>query len=149
MIWADATRTWDEPGLNWIPDYENVVFDRVSDDLYALLQNEFDIPIRFDQHVGNQSFLVTLVEDRLENVFSTGQIREYIFDINYELATKGSLDKNKIKQLTNVVERVKRLMHNNINVNEGFYGGRILNTTLQQNNAIMQFSCFFGEVSSN
>tara|TARA_R100000234_G_scaffold39208_2_gene23223 strand:- start:2451 stop:2900 length:450 start_codon:yes stop_codon:yes gene_type:complete len=149
MIWADATRTWDEPGLNWIPDYENVVFDRVSDDLYALLQNEFDIPIRFDQHVGNQSFLVTLVEDRLENVFSTGQIREYIFDINYELATKGSLDKNKIKQLTNVVERVKRLMHNNINVNEGFYGGRILNATLQQNNAIMQFSCFFAEVSSN
>ena len=68
MIWADATRTWDEPGLNWIPDYENVVFDRVSDDLYALLQNEFDIPIRFDQHIGNQSFLVTLVEDRLENL---------------------------------------------------------------------------------
>lgn len=64
--------------------YENVVFDRVIESLNTLLADEFSIPIRYDEHKGNQSFLITPGEDELIEHHSTGQSRTYSISIQYQ-----------------------------------------------------------------
>lgn len=80
--------------------YENVVFDRVIESLNTLLGNEFSIPIRYDEHKGNQSFLITLGEDELVDYNSDGQTRIYSIDISYEVVSGGEYNKNHIKQVS-------------------------------------------------
>jgi len=41
--------------------YENVIYDRVIESLSSIIANEFSIPINYDAHEGNQSFLITPV----------------------------------------------------------------------------------------
>ncbi len=93
--------------------YENVVFDRVIESLNTLLADEFSIPIRYDEHKGNQSFLITPGEDELIEHHSTGQSRTYSVAIQYQLVSGGEYTKNNVKQVSEIAERVKRLIHNN------------------------------------
>ena len=39
--------------------YTNVIYDNVIDSLNTLISDEFSIPVRYDDHTGNQSFLIT------------------------------------------------------------------------------------------
>tara|TARA_R110001606_G_scaffold375220_1_gene533413 strand:+ start:567 stop:989 length:423 start_codon:yes stop_codon:yes gene_type:complete len=93
--------------------YENVIYDRVIDSLHSLIANEFSIPIYFDNHDGNQSFLITPDVDSNIDTLATGQIREVTVNISYELNDPGNYTKNNIKQVTEIKERLKRLLHNN------------------------------------
>jgi hypothetical protein len=45
--------------------YENVIYDRVINNLHSIMADEFSIPIYFDAHEGNQSFLITPVSDEI------------------------------------------------------------------------------------
>jgi hypothetical protein len=93
--------------------YENVIYDRVIDSLHGLIANEFNIPIYFDEHEGNQSFLITPESDENLDTLAGGQTRSVVINISYELDSSGNYTKNNVKQVTEVVERLKRLLHNN------------------------------------
>ena len=60
--WEDVHTAWESESVLWSPTdaYENIIFDRILGKLHALLTNEFFIPVYFDQHRGNQSFLIQL-----------------------------------------------------------------------------------------
>ena len=90
--------------------YENVIFDRCLESIHLLIANEFNSPIYFDKHEGNHSFLITPVEDVLEESLASGQIRNATTQISYELKAGGNYTKNSVKQISEITERLKRLL---------------------------------------
>ena len=66
--------------------YENVIYDRVIESLSSIIADEFSIPIHYDAHEGNQSFLITPVSDELEDSLTSGQTRNCEVEISYQLA---------------------------------------------------------------
>ena len=92
--------------------YTNVIHDNVIDSLNTLISDEFSIPVRYDDHVGNQSFLFTPVDDSLVEIINEGQSRDYSVLISYQLKTGGNYTINNFKQVSNIAERIKRLILN-------------------------------------
>jgi len=132
--------------------YENVIYDRVVDSLHNLIANEFSIPIYFDEHEGNQSFLITPSDDTLITLISKGQSREYGLSISYQLESGGNYTKNSVKQVTEIAERMKRLIYNNTAYNPSssykWHDGRIESITYSRNEddttllgVNLQFNC--------
>ena len=109
--------------------YENVIFDRCLENIHLLIANEFSSPIYFDKHEGNHSFLITPVEDVLEESLASGQIRNATTEISYELKSGGNYTKNSVKQISEITERLKRLLYNNRNYSVSgtikFYNGLV------------------------
>lgn len=153
QTWDETFTTWETTGITYTGGYENIIFDRIIDDLNQLLRNEFNIPVRYDNHIGNQSFLVSLLEDSLSESFTIGQVREYAFNIEYNLINSDKYHKTQIKQVSNTVERVKRLIFNNTNKSNSWHFGRIESSNIANvDNALqssIQFNCLYDEVSSN
>ena len=134
--------------------YENVVFDRIVESLNTLLADEFSIPVRYDEHKGNQSFLITPGEDELIDLISGGQSRTYSILISYELISGGEYTKNNVKQVSEIAERVKRLIHNNTAYTPSdvykWHDGRIETITYSREDGILkanlEFNCTVTEV---
>ena len=134
--------------------YENVVFDRIIESLNTLLADEFSIPIRYDEHKGNQSFLITPGEDELIELISKGQSRTYSILISYELTSGGEYTKNNVKQVSEIAERVKRLIMNNTAYTPSdvykWHDGRIETITYSREDGILkanlEFNCTVTEV---
>jgi hypothetical protein len=97
--------------------YENVIFDRVIDNLHTIIADEFSISVLYDQFAerGNQSFLITPVSDEYEEEINIGQVRNYTVNVNYQIDFAGNYTKNSFKQVAMVAERMKRLIYNNRN----------------------------------
>ena len=129
--------------------YENVVFDRIIESLNTLLADEFSIPIRYDEHKGNQSFLITPGEDELIEQASGMQVRSYNINISYEIKSGGEYTKNNMKQVSEIAERVKRLIMNNVSYSPSdvykWHDGRIETITYARADGIlsanMEFMC--------
>ena len=95
--------------------YENVIYDRVIESLSSIIADEFSMPIYYDAHEGNQSFLITPVSDELNETFATAQVRDYVVSIAYQVDLGGNYTKLTLKTVSEVAERVKRLIYNNRN----------------------------------
>ena len=93
--------------------FENVIFDRIINNLNSIIANEFGIQIFYDEHQGNQSFLLQPVSDEIIDTLSHGQIREVTVSIQYELDLSNNITKNSFKQVMSITERLKRLLFNN------------------------------------
>ena len=93
--------------------FENVIFDRIIDNLNSIIANEFGIQIFYDEHQGNQSFLLQPATDEVLDTLSHGQIREVTVNIQYELDLSNNITKNSFKQVMSITERLKRLLFNN------------------------------------
>ena len=154
--WEESYNLWEMEGSEWFPavdSFENVIYFRVIEKLHNLLANEFFIPIYFDEHRGNQSFVIRPLEDNLEQIFSNGQDREYVVMIEHKLLSGGSFNRNHIKQASETYERVKKLIFNNIRHENNWHNGRIESiVTTRDEEALfseIQFNCTSREVSSN
>ena len=152
--WEDAAIAWNLEGAEWAPSdgFENVIFFRVLEKLHKLLSNEFFVPIYFDEHRGNQSFLITPSADNIEELFVSGQSREYNVIIDYQLKTNGTYTKNNFKQIAQIMERLKRLIYNNktysVSSDVKFYNASVESINYEQNeddtsllSASLVFSC--------
>ena len=93
--------------------FENVIFDRIINNLNSIIANEFGIQIFYDEHQGNQSFLLQPSSDEIIDTLSHGQIREVTVNIQYELDLSNNITKNSFKQVMSITERLKRLLFNN------------------------------------
>ena len=132
--------------------YENVIYDRVINNLHSIMADEFSMPIYFDAHEGNQSFLITPVSDELEESLTSGQIRNCEVEISYQLTSSGNYTKNSVKQVSEIAERLKRLLYNNRNYavsgTTKFYNGIVNGVTYERDEdddgllrGIVSFTC--------
>jgi len=132
--------------------YENVIFDRVIDSLQTIIADEFNIQVYFDEHEGNQSFLITPGLEELIELFANGQTRSYSVSISYRFQSSGNYTKNSLKQITEITERMKRLIHNNTAYSPSgtykWHDGRIESTSFNRDEdnpsllgAVLEFHC--------
>ena len=93
-------------------DFTNIIFDEIIEKLALIINNEFSVPIYYDEHKGNQSFILTPQSDELVTYLSSGVQRAYQIEVNYQLKIGGQFTKNNMKQVSNIMERLKRLVYN-------------------------------------
>ena len=107
--------------------FTNTIYDDVIESLATIINDEFAISIHYDEHRGNNSFLLIPESDTLLEHLSSGISREYSITIEYQIKSGGSYNKNSFKQVSNIMERLKRLVFNNINYSSGtsWFDGRI------------------------
>ena len=99
--------------------FTNTIYDKIITTLSTVINNEFNIIINYDEHKGNQSFLITPESDTLVSNLSNGTQREYEINISYQVKQGGQYTKNNIKQVSNIMERLKRLINNNLSYDNG------------------------------
>ena len=116
--------------------FNNVIYDRVIDNLHSIIANEFGIQIFYDDHKGNQSFLIQPISDDLNEEINTGMVRDYTILISYQVEFAGYYTKDSFRQVSLVAERLKRLMYNNRNFSESgvrqFYNAVIDSTVYER-----------------
>tara|TARA_R100001460_G_scaffold92635_1_gene134532 strand:- start:461 stop:883 length:423 start_codon:yes stop_codon:yes gene_type:complete len=131
-------------------DFVNIIFDEILEKLANIINGEFNIPVYYDEHKGNQSFLLTPESDEIVTNVSSGMQRQYNVIIDYQLKTGGKYTKNSIKQVSNIMERLKRLIYNEKIQNSGaeWFDARI--TTIEYKideddktllNGVANFNC--------
>jgi hypothetical protein len=132
--------------------YENVIYDRVIESLSSIIADEFSMPIYYDAHEGNQSFLITPVSDDLEELLTSGQTRNVEVSISYQLHRSGNYTKNSVSQVSNVAERLKRLLYNNkvyeVSGNNKYFNGSVESIVYERDEdddellrAVTSFTC--------
>ena len=97
----------------------NIIHDKIMDSLATLINDEFNSPVYYDEHRGNHSFLLTPTNDELITHLSDGIERQYTIEIEYQLKIGGQYNKNDFKQVSNIMERFKRLIFNNMSYSSG------------------------------
>ena len=107
--------------------FTNTIYDDVIESLATIIKDEFAISIHYDEHRGNNSFLLIPESDTLLEHLSSGISREYSISVEYQVKSGGTYNKNSFKQVSNIMERFKRLVFNNINYSSGtsWFDGRI------------------------
>ena len=99
--------------------FTNTIYDDIMDSLATIINDEFSVPVYYDEHKPPQSFLLIPISDELITHLSSGMEREYSIQINYQLKFGGQYTKNNLKQVSNTMERLKRLIFNNISYSNG------------------------------
>jgi hypothetical protein len=108
-------------------DFTNILFTNILEPLATLINGEFNTAIYYDEHRGNSSFLISPQSDSLVTQLSYGTQREYDIEINYEVKFGGAYNKNSIKQVSGVMERLKRLINSNTSYENKWFDARISN----------------------
>ena len=125
--------------------YTNTTYDNVINSLHTIISDEFKIPLRYDEHKGNQSFLITPLENTLIGFLSDGQARDYAINISYQFMPDGNYSKNSVEQVTEIAEKMKRLIQNNTAYSPSstykWHDGRIESVIYNEDNAVLQFNC--------
>jgi len=154
-LWSSVTGTTFATGTDDSDSYANVVYENVIESLQDIINTEFKIPI-FDEHRGNQSFVIDPQEDTLIEYFASGESRSYDMDIIYTLMRGGGFKSVKT-QLTSTAEHLKRLIHNNTSYSPSgvykYHDGRIESVTYEQDEddldlwrANLSFNCTVTEI---
>ena len=99
--------------------FTNTIYDDIMESLATLINDEFAIPVYYDEHKPPQSFLLTPQSDNLVTHLSSGMERSYDIEVNYQLKIGGKYTKNNMKQVSNIMERLKKLIFNNISYSSG------------------------------
>ena len=107
--------------------FTNTIYDKIIENLATIINDEFAISIHYDEHRGNNSFLLIPESDTLLEHLSSGISREYSISVEYQVKSGGNYNKNSFKQVSNIMERFKRLVFNIINYSSGtsWFDGRV------------------------
>jgi|TARA_R100000479_G_scaffold87443_1_gene42729 hypothetical protein len=141
--------------------FENIYKNRVINNIQKLLkENLSSIPVLYDQHRGQESFLIVPESDTFVDYASNVHIREFSTSINYQLRKGGEYTKdNQLNRLTMVAEIVKRILFDNRNLESDnvsqWYSGQVSSVEYTRDdddetisNAIITFQCNINEVVS-
>jgi len=112
-------------------EFENIYKDRIIDTIHKLLkQNLTSIPVYYDEHKGQESFLIVPESDTFLDYASNMHIRQFATNIEYRLKRGTDYTKeNQLSRLTNIGEAIKRILFDNRNYESGnitnWYGGQV------------------------
>ena len=113
--------------------YTNTIKSNILDPIEKLIEDEFNIPV-LDKHIGNESIVITPVDDTLIENWASAQTRSYDISIVYTMVSAGGFENIK-DHLTNRSERIKRLLFNNSNYSPSgalkFFNGSISSITYE------------------
>lgn len=95
--------------------YTNVINTFVLEPFYELMIAEFKgVRINYDKHTGHRSFVMKSLPDTIGDTSDGSQVRDYEIEIIYDhLVPK--YDKSTFKILSEIAERIKKLVYDNQN----------------------------------
>jgi len=95
--------------------FENVYKNRVLDNIQKLIKQTIpSVPLYYDEHRGQESFLLRPLSDTFIDYASNAHVRRYETLISFQIISGSDYTRDKdIQRLTDVAELVKRIFFNN------------------------------------
>lgn len=95
--------------------FENIYKNRVLDNIQKLIKQTIpSVPLYYDEHRGQESFLLRPLSDTFIDYASNAHVRQYETLISFQIISGSDYTRDKdIKRLTDVAELVKRIFFNN------------------------------------
>ena len=107
--------------------FENIYKNRVIDNIQKLIKQTIpSVPLYYDEHKGQESFLIRPISDTFIDYASNAHIRQYVTEISFEIHSGSEFTRNHdVQRLTDKAELVKRIFFDNrdlelLNVNQWF-----------------------------
>tara|TARA_R100000231_G_scaffold47622_1_gene40824 strand:+ start:305 stop:814 length:510 start_codon:yes stop_codon:yes gene_type:complete len=100
--------------------YSNIIHEKIIIGLTNLLNQEFKTPVLFDEHKGNQSFLLMDQSDSLVAYLSNAEHREFSLTVQYRLKQPSyGHSVNTLNAVSLKMERLRKLIFTNRTLNNG------------------------------
>lgn len=142
-------------------EFNNVFKDKVLDNIQKLIKQTIpSVPLFYDEHRGQESFLIRPVSDTFVDYASNTHIRTFTTTISFEIHTGSEFTKDKdIKRLTDVAELLKRIFFNNRDLEalgiSDWYNARIIDVVYERDaedtereRCVLTLECNVNEVIS-
>ena len=140
-------------------EFENIYKGRILDNIQKLIKQVIPgIPITYDEHKGQESFLITPISDTFLDFASNSHIREYVTQISFQIYSGSEFTRDKdLKRLTDIAELVKRTLFDNRDLEllevTQWYNGNVSEIIYERdeeerekNRVILTFECKSHEV---
>ena len=98
--------------------FENIFKSRVLDNIHKLIKQTIpSVPLFYDEHRGQESFLIRPVSDTFIDYASNAHIRQYVTEISFQIHIGSEFTRHHdLQRLTDKAELVKRIFFNNRNL---------------------------------
>ena len=144
-----------------IVEFNNVFKDKVLDNIQKLIKQTIpSVPLSYDEHRGQESFLIRPISDTFVDFASNTHIRTFTTTISFEIhtGTESTRDKD-IKRLTDIAELLKRIFFNNRDLEalgiSQWYNARIVDVVYERDaedrereRCVLTLECNVNEVIS-
>ncbi|MEL0173702.1 MAG: hypothetical protein VW904_03155 [bacterium] len=142
-------------------EFENIFKSRVLDNIQKLIKQTIpSVPLYYDEHKGQESFLIIPVSDTFVDYASNAHLRTYTTQISFEVHSGSEFTRHHdVQRLTDKAELVKRIFFNNrdleaLGINEWF-NGRVTDIIYERDEEdaeierfVLTFECNVNEVIS-
>tara|TARA_R100001443_G_scaffold26301_6_gene39534 strand:+ start:1353 stop:1790 length:438 start_codon:yes stop_codon:yes gene_type:complete len=119
-------------------EFNNIYKDKVLDNIQKLIKQTIPgVPLYYDEHRGQESFLITPVSDAFVDFASNAHIRQFTTEISFQIHSGSEFTRDRdIKRLTDIAELLKRIFFNNrdlelLNITE-WYNAKVLDIVYQR-----------------
>tara|TARA_X000001388_G_scaffold71558_1_gene61408 strand:+ start:354 stop:782 length:429 start_codon:yes stop_codon:yes gene_type:complete len=138
-------------------EFTNIYKVNVLDQIQKLIKQTIpSIPLYYDEHRGQESFLLRPVSDNFIDYASNTHIRSYETEISFEIESGSDFTRDKdVLRMTNIAELVKRIFFNNRNLEDYWYSARVISVVYQRDEEdtekerfILTLECNVNEVIS-
>tara|TARA_B100000965_G_scaffold406007_1_gene442412 strand:+ start:522 stop:959 length:438 start_codon:yes stop_codon:yes gene_type:complete len=140
-------------------EFTNVFKTQVIDNIQKLIKETIpSVPLFFDEHKGQESFLLEPTSDSFLEFASNAHIRTFTCEISYQIRSGGEMTRDgAINRLTNRSEQLKRIFFNNRDLVESnqsqWYNGKVMDIIFERDEEeeqvkrfVLTFECNVNEV---
>ena len=129
----------------------------VLDNIQKLIKQTIpSIPLYYDRHRGQESFLLRPVSDNFIEYASNAHVRIYTVEISFEIESGSDFTRNKdILRMTDIAELVKRIFFDNRNLIDAWYNASVASVVYERDEEdtekerfILTLECNVNEVIS-
>ena len=99
----------------------------VLDNIQKLIKQTIpSIPLYYDKHRGQESFLLRPISDNFIDYASNAHVRAYTVQISFEVESGSDFTRDKdILRMTDVAELVKRIFFDNRNLDDAWFNASV------------------------
>lgn len=129
----------------------------VLDNIQKLIKQTIpSIPLYYDKHRGQESFLLRPVSDNFIEYASNAHVRIYTVEISFEIESGSDFTRDKdILRMTDIAELVKRIFFDNRNLIDAWYNASVASVVYERDEEdtekerfILTLECNVNEVIS-
>ena len=129
----------------------------VLDNIQKLIKQTIpSIPLYYDRHRGQESFLLRPVSDNFIEYASNAHVRIYTVEVSFEIESGSDFTRNKdILRMTDIAELVKRIFFDNRNLIDAWYNASVASVVYERDEEdkekerfILTLECNVNEVIS-
>ncbi len=129
----------------------------VLDNIQKLIKQTIpSIPLYYDRHRGQESFLLRPVSDNFIEYASNAHVRIYTVEVSFEIESGSDFTRDKdILRMTDIAELVKRIFFDNRNLIDAWYNASVASVVYERDEEdtekerfILTLECNVNEVIS-